>query len=123
MWERIRGTCEKATGKKITLIPQARAMGRLVDAINAGKVPGFRETKDVFGDDIHANPYGMYFMACLQYSYIFGRSPEGLTSDLRNRWNGEYWGKPFYGGKVFEKPNPEGIKAMQRIAWEASKSL
>lgn len=120
MWEGIRKTTEKATGKKITLIPQAQAVGRLVDAINAGKVPGFKKSEEIFGDDIHLNPYGMYFVACLHYAVMYGRSPEGLTVDLKDRWNRPYWGRPFYNGKTYTRPNEAGVKEMQKLAWQVA---
>jgi hypothetical protein len=121
MWERIRARVAQATGREIVLIPQARALGKFVDAIEAGQVPGFNRKEDVFGDDIHLNPYGMYFLACFHYAVLFGKSPEGLPLEIKNRWGVDYWGKPFNGGRTYSKPDAEGIRAMQRLAWQLAK--
>ena len=117
MWERIRAAAEKQAGVKITMIPQAKAVARLIDAIEAGKVPGLGKREDVFGDDIHLNPYGMYFLGCVQFSALFGRTPVGLTANLKNRWTAPYWARKFYDGKSYSPPNPAGVKVMQQIAW------
>jgi hypothetical protein len=119
MWERIRTKAAQATKREIIMIPQAQALGKLVDAIEAGQVPGFKTRDDIFADDIHLNPYGMYFVACLHYAMLFGRSPEGLPLDIKNRWGVNYWERAFNGGPTtYAKPNPAGIAAMQRIAWQ-----
>jgi hypothetical protein len=122
MWLRIKSAAEKATGKKITLIREAQALGALVDAAEAGRLPGFKTAQDLFGDDIHLKPAGMYFIACLQYAVLFGRSPEGLTVDVKGRWGGEYWGKQLYGnGPIHPRPDAAAVKEMQRIAWQFAK--
>ncbi len=122
MWLKIKSAAEKATGKKITIIREAQALGALVDAAEAGRLPGFTKAQDLFGDDIHLKPAGMYFIACLQYAVLFGRSPEGLTVDLKGRWGSEYWGKQLYGnGPIHPRPDPAAVKEMQRIAWQFAK--
>jgi hypothetical protein len=120
MWERIRSKAAEATGREIILIPQARALGRLVDAVEAGQVPGFDAKEDLFSDDIHLNPYGMYFLACLHYAIHFGKNPEGLPSDIKNRWETPYWNHRFYTGQTYAPPSAESIRAMQRIAWQVA---
>lgn len=120
MWERIRAAAAKASGQSITLIPQAKALARLTDAMQAGQVSGFTKLEDIFSDDIHLNPYGMYFLACLHYGVIFGRSPEGLPFDIQNRWGTPYWEHKFYNGQTYAKPSPEAIREMQRIAWQVA---
>jgi hypothetical protein len=117
MWQRIRAAAAKASGQSITFIPQGKALAQLTDAMKAGKVSGFTTLEDIFSDDIHLNPYGMYFMACLHYGIIFGRSPEGLPFDIKNRWGTPYWDHKFYNGQTYAKPSPEAIREMQRIAW------
>ena len=64
----------------------------------------------------------MYFIACLQYAVLFGRSPEGLTVDVKGRWGSEYWGKQLYGnGPIHQRPDAAAVKEMQRIAWQFAK--
>lgn len=118
MWERIRAKAAQNTGQEIVLIPQSQALGRLVDAIEAGEVPGFKTKEDVFGDDIHLNPYGMYFIACLHYAMLYGRNPERLPIEIKNRWGVNYWDHPLNGGRSYPKPDPAGLREMQRIAWQ-----
>jgi hypothetical protein len=119
MWERIRSQVSQATGREIILIPQAQALGRLVDAMEAGQVPGFQSKEDIFADDVHLNPYGMYFLACFHYAKLFGRSPQGLPIDIKNRWGVDYWERPLNGaGPTYPKPNAAGMRAMQNIAWQ-----
>jgi hypothetical protein len=120
MWQRIRNQVIKATGREIILVPQAQALGRLVDAIEAGKVPGFDAREDIFGDDIHLNPYGMYYIACFHYAMLFGRSPQGLPIEIKNRWGVNYWEHPFNGGQSYPKPDADGMRAMQTIAWQVA---
>jgi hypothetical protein len=121
MWERIRAKVAQSTKQKIILIPQAQALGRLVDAIEAGQVPGFKTKEDIFADDIHLNPYGMYFMACLHYAMLYGRNPEGLPVEIKNRWGVNYWEHPFNGGdRSYAKPNAAGMREMQRLAWKVA---
>jgi hypothetical protein len=118
MWKRICEAASVQTGKRIILIPEAQAVASLVDAIEAGEIPGWSKKEDIFADDIHLNPYGMYFVACVQYGCLFGRSPEGITVDLKNRWAVEYWGKKHYFPRAFDRPNAEAVKKMQKIAWK-----
>lgn len=116
MWERIRHAAVKSTGKKIVLIPQAQAVAALGDAIESGKVPGFKKTDDLFADDIHLKPYGMYLIACLQYGVLYQRSPVGMTADLKDRWGRPYWNRPFYDGKTYPPMDPGAVAEIQKIA-------
>jgi hypothetical protein len=123
MWSRIANDASKKSGIRVRVIPQAQALGELTDAIDAGRVPGFRNHKEIFADDIHVNPYGMYFIACVQYGVLFGRSPEGLAFEITNRWKTPYWNHKFFDGKTYAKPNAEGIREMQKIAWKYASTV
>lgn len=116
MWKRIVDTVGSTTGKPITMIRQAQALGALSDAVEAGKVPGFSKTSDLFGDDIHLKPYGMYFIALLHYAVMFNNDPRGKTADLKNRWGNPYWNHKFYDGKTYPPMDPQAVKVMQEIA-------
>lgn len=122
MWNRIREKASKQSGKEIILIPEAQAIGTLIDSVEKGELQGWSKKEDLFSDDIHLNPYGMYFLACVQYSFLFGRSPEGITPDLKNRWGEVYWGKKHYFTRAFERPNVEAVKKMQQITWKVASS-
>ncbi|MBX3272395.1 MAG: hypothetical protein KF729_19200 [Sandaracinaceae bacterium] len=89
------------------VVPGGPAMGRLVDEIEAGRVPGLGSRRDLFSDEIHLNDLGNYFVALVHFSAIFRRSPEGLTPDLRDEWGGRY-----------ARPTEAQEAIFQRVAWE-----
>jgi hypothetical protein len=121
MWEGIVAAANKKNdgkGLPVRMIPAGRALALLHDAIQKGAVPGFKESRDLFDDEIHLNPYGKYLVACVHYAVIFRKSPEGLTGDLKNRWGGSYWNTPNWQKKSWAPPSKEAVAVMQRIAWE-----
>lgn len=91
--------------KPVRLVPAGQAMGRLDDAIRAGQVPGLSSLRDLFRDDIHPDDRGFYFIAMVHYATITGKSPVGLTVDLRDAW-----------GKPYQAPTPEQARIFQEIA-------
>jgi hypothetical protein len=113
MWDRI--VKEAAPG--IRMIPAGTALGKLVDEADKGKVPGFRSVKDFFDDDIHLNPYGKYFIACVHYSFLYGKSPVGMPADIKDRWGRSYWDTPNWQKKTWKAPSPAAVKKMQEVAW------
>ncbi len=116
MWERIRKAAEQKSGAKIKMIREAQALGALADAVEAGKVPGFKSLQDIFEDDIHLKPPTMYFLACVQYAAILGRSPVGKSTDIKGRWGAKFFGEKFWNGKTYTAPSAEAAKQMQAIA-------
>ncbi|MFV0493251.1 MAG: hypothetical protein ACK5M4_15675 [Pseudorhodobacter sp.] len=93
---------------KVRLIPAGQAMGELADAIEAGEVPGISSLQDLFGDDIHPNSRGFYFLALVHIAVITGQSPEGLPTRLGRTWDSR--------AAVL---TDEQAAALQRIAWRA----
>lgn len=93
----------------VCLIPGGQALGILHDSIQSGKVPGLKNISELFSDDIHLTDQGKYFMACVHFSTLFGRSPEGLPHQLYSMW-----------GATFKAPTPSQSAAFQRIAWRAA---
>lgn len=119
MWDGlVRSLREAHPRQEITLIPAGRAFIPLVTAIGEGRVPGFASVEDLFEDDIHPNPYGKYFVACVHYAAMTGRSPVGLPWDIKDRWGRSYWFTRSWQGKEWPSPDPEAVRLMQTIAWQ-----
>lgn len=120
MWAEIVDAVNKAHpgGVPLRMVPVGSALGRLADAIAAGEVPGFKGFRDLFQDDIHLNPTGKYFVACVHYATLYGRSPEGLPQAVVSRWGKTWWGVELWDKSRWEVPDPKAVKVMQRIAWE-----
>lgn len=89
------------------LVPGGQALAMLSDSIDAGKLSGLTNIRNLFSDDIHLDARGNYFIACVMYAIIHQRSPEGLPFELTNPWGGPYK----------EYPTRQQALAMQRIAW------
>jgi hypothetical protein len=110
MWESIvDGANQAYEGRDILVIPAGQAMGLLYDEIAAGRVPGLTTIETLFHDDIHLNDVGWYFIACVQYATIYGRSPVGRTRTT----------SPHEDFGDYEPPPLEAVPAMQDIAWRA----
>jgi hypothetical protein len=92
---------------EMRLLPAGQAMGRLADEIAAGRVPGLRDIRELFQDDIHPNDLGFYFLALVHVAAITGMDPVGLPTQLRNEW-----------GTPFDAPPEVMARALQRIAAE-----
>ncbi|MDF1727355.1 MAG: hypothetical protein P1U53_06365 [Sulfitobacter sp.] len=97
---------------QIGLIPAGQALGVLSDEIAAGRIEGLAEIDDLFGDDIHLNHRGHYFVAMVQYATLTGQTPLGLPTDFSDRW-----------GQSFDTPDPELARQLQEVAWAAVESF
>ncbi|MFY1705936.1 hypothetical protein [Tritonibacter scottomollicae] len=108
-WQSIVDKVKAATGGDIRLLPTGQALGRLDDAIKAGTVPGLRNIRDIFSDDIHPDDIGFYYLALVQYAVLTGSSPEGLPRVLKTEW-----------GTPYSTPSPELAQRLQEIAARAA---
>lgn len=111
MWDGVVRDLNARTGGSVRMIPGGTALGRLVDRIEAGGVPGLRSRRDLFVDDIHLNDLGNYFIALVQYATIYRRSPVGAAHRTSDRW-----------GNPFTAPSPDVARLMQELAWEVVSS-
>lgn len=108
LWEQIVDELNAAQdGPDALLLPGGTALGRLVDLIGAGEVPGVTNVDALFDDDIHMSELGWYFIACVHYATIYRRSPVGLTGQTIDRF-----GAPF--GAIAEPT----ARVLQQIAWD-----
>lgn len=92
--------------KAMLLVPVGQAMLNLLDAIDARQVPGITSIQQLFGDSIHPNSLGFYFVAMVQYATIFGVNPADLPSATFNQFGGAY-----------QAPGAALADALQAIAW------
>lgn len=121
MWDRLVADLQQAQPHaKVSLVPAGRALGVLADAVAAGKVKGFQSITEFFGDDIHLAPYGKYFVACLHYTALTGKSPVGLPIDIEDRFGRSFWDTPNWAKQQWSAPNPEAVATMQEIAWQCA---
>jgi hypothetical protein len=90
------------------LIPAGQVMGRMYDEIEAGNAPGLTDIGDLFIDGIHLNPLGLYLVALVHYTTIYGKAPELIA--LRQY---DQWGRPYT-----MVPTREQALFMKRIVWE-----
>lgn len=111
MWESIVDTLNDrfSPEKPVCLIPAGQGLATLYDSIYAGAIPGISSIDDLFDDDIHINDLARYFVACIHFAMIHGKSPVGLTNQLHNMWGGAY-----------SPPTGEQALKFQEIAWEVA---
>lgn len=109
MWEDVVNTANNRhkTINPICLIPVGQGLGNLYDSIILGEIEGLSSIEQLFADNIHLNDWGKYFVACVHYAAIFGRSPQGLTNQLQYWWGGDFEHVPNLMAENF-----------QQIAWE-----
>jgi hypothetical protein len=104
--EELRRDSKAGAFKSTRVIPGAQAIVALTLAAEQGKLPGISGMADLFEDGIHINNLGRYFIACLQFAAITGKSPEGLPSALFKK----------QGEAILPAPSPEAGRVMQTIA-------
>lgn len=108
LWETIIDEINAAhEGPDVLMIPGGTALGRLVDRIEAGNVPGVTSVDALFEDDIHMSDLGWYFIACVQYETIYRTSPVGRTGATTNRF-----------GSPFPAVAAETARVFQEVAWD-----
>jgi hypothetical protein len=103
----------KHPGKAICMVPVGQAFYQLAAAIDAGQLAGIMHYTDLFTDDIHLTNKGNYFVACVMYACIYGQSPVGLTTQLKDKY-----GVPFNA-----MPNVAQATVMQNIAWSTVQAM
>ncbi|MDU9002226.1 hypothetical protein [Sedimentitalea todarodis] len=94
---------------EMLLIPVGQVMGRLYDEIAAGNVPGISDIRELFIDDIHLNDLGLYLVAIVQYTTVFGQRPDDVELQQYGQW-----------GEAFDAPSAELAAFMKDIAWDVA---
>lgn len=118
LWKRVVAdvNAQNPGRKPVRLIPSGRALAALSEAIQVAKIPGLDEDRDLFDDDIHLQPIGKYFIACVHYAVLFDESPVGKPWDVKNRWGKAYWDVADWAGKTWPKPAEATARALQEVA-------
>lgn len=108
MWESVVDTLNKRhkPTNPVCLIPAGQGLARLYDSIQLGRVPEISSIEDLFSDDIHLTDIGKYFVACVHFGTLYGKSPVGLTHQTKVWWGGN-----------FVAPSPILARKLQEIAW------
>lgn len=120
LWDQVvaRVNVKHPATRELRLIPAGTGLRRLEREIAQGTVPHLQTISALFDDEIHLNPLGKYFVACIHFAYLFGESPIGGPYEISNRWGGPYWDKADWAGKTWNKPEAATVKRLQEIAWE-----
>lgn len=104
---------QNPSDNQIWMVPAGQAFYNLTTQINNGNVPGITSFRNLYSDDIHLTNAGNYFVACVMYATIYGKSPVGLTSNINNE----------YGVPISNMPTAAQALVMQQVAWNTVTSL
>lgn len=117
-WDKVVAEANKKNPGQVPLklIPVATGLGMAYDAIQTGRLPGLKRIEDLFSDEIHLNPLGKYFSACIHYRALFGGKVSGKPYDIKNRWGRPYFDEKDWTGRFWAKPSPATVKALQELA-------
>jgi hypothetical protein len=98
----------RSRGRNITVevIPVNIALRDLIYKAENGEVPGVTSRNQIFADDVHMSALGNYFVACVVFSAIMNRTPEGATGKI----------VASDGGVFIDLPTSTAA-ALQQIAW------
>lgn len=107
-WETIADSINLIHTNPMLIIPGGQALARLSDSIDSDYIPGLDSVFELFVDEHHLDLRGNYFIACVMYSVIHGKSPVGLPNRLTNQ----------YGTLVSTYPTVAQATAFQEIAWQ-----
>jgi hypothetical protein len=101
-----------ATGRTARMIFSGQAVCDLWEEIEVSNVSGITSIRDILENDgyeIHLTNLGHYFMSCLVYSYIYGRSPQGRA----------FSGIADGDGGTYTAPTAQQAADFQRIAFDS----
>ncbi|TVR50449.1 MAG: hypothetical protein EA425_09995 [Puniceicoccaceae bacterium] len=117
MWEDIvRRVNEAHPGAHpVRIIPGGQVLAAVHDAIEAGDIPEWSSINNIFGDEIHTNHYGKFIVALCHYAVLTGRSPVGLSGEIRDVWGNSYWDRRTWDGNTYPALRPETVRAVQKI--------
>jgi hypothetical protein len=93
---------------KVLIVPAGAAIAELKRRIEAGQVPGINSVRQIYADDIHLTRTGMYLVALVHFSTLYGKDPTGLSAQMKGPWGDELVNLP-----------PATAAVFQEIAWKA----
>jgi hypothetical protein len=95
-------------GQKVHIVPAGAAIVELKNRIERGQVPGIVGIRDIYQDDIHLTPTGMYLVALVHFATLYHTDPKGLSATMKNEW-----------GQPIVNLQPATAAVFQDIAWKA----
>jgi hypothetical protein len=63
------------------MVPVGHVLYELNQRMKAGEVPGHKQIKEIFADDIHLNNVGSYVVGCTYFATLYRQDPKGLSSE------------------------------------------
>jgi hypothetical protein len=95
-------------GQKVQIVPAGAAIVELKSRIERGEVPGINNIRQIYRDDIHLTPTGMYMVGLVHFATLYHTNPKGLVATMKNEWGGE-----------IVNLQPATAAVFQEVAWEA----
>lgn len=94
---------------EVLVIPAGQALRELYLEIEAGNTSqfGITDIEQLFGDYVHVNDVGHYFVAMVQYATIYGEHPGQIAAQLQNRFGADY-----------DAPSEAFADYLQDLAWD-----
>jgi hypothetical protein len=83
---------------RVTLLPASMALVELAERLVAGRLQGVSGLDQIFKDDVHLTPLGVYYLAAFSYAALSGTTPEGA-------WHPQ-------------EITPSLARSLQELAWE-----
>jgi hypothetical protein len=93
---------------QVMIVPAGAAVAELKRRIEAGQVPGINSIREIYSDDIHLTPKGMYLVALVHFATLYGKNPMGMSAQMKSQW----------GNTLVDLP-PATAKVFQEVAWKA----
>jgi hypothetical protein len=98
----------KFPNRTVRIVPAGAAIVELKRRIEAKQVPGISSIRDIYHDDIHLTPKGMYLVALVHFATLYGKNPMGMSAHMKDEW-----------GNTTVSLSPATAKVFQDIAWKA----
>jgi hypothetical protein len=93
---------------KVMIVPAGAAVVEMKRRIEARQVPGINNIREIYADDIHLTPKGMYLVALVHFATLYGKDPTGMSARMEGPW-----------GNVLVDLPPATATVFQEIAWKA----
>jgi hypothetical protein len=93
---------------RVLIVPAGAAIAELKRRIEAKQVPGISSIREIYADDIHLTPKGMYLVALVHFATLYGKNPTGMSATMKGPWD-----------NVLVDLPPATAAVFQDIAWKA----
>lgn len=72
--------------RKVMIVPAGAAVVELKRRIEAQQVPGIGSIREIYADNIHLTPKGMYLEALVHFTTLYGKNPLGMSARMKDPW-------------------------------------